>query len=116
MEKSKYWPELKKETDSILLSNPLVKEGKMFGYPAYYVNNKLAICHYNEGLAMKLAEDVIRSLQNNHLIVSEPFCPMGKSMGKKWTIVFPEEAQQIKKIEDILLASIQFSTEDTNKK
>ncbi len=35
MEKSKYWPELKVEADIMLLNHPLVKEGKMFGYPAY---------------------------------------------------------------------------------
>ncbi len=116
MEKSNYWPELKKEVDNILLYTPLVKSGKMFGYPAYYVNNKLAICHYHEGLAMKLPEDWISCLQNNRSIVSEPFCPMGKSMGKKWVIVFLEEAQEIRKMEDILLASIQFLNEETNKK
>ena len=115
MGKSKYWPELKKEVDNILLRDPWVKEGKMFGYPAYYVNNKLAICHYNHGVAMKLPEDCIQMLQRNYSIVSEPFCPMGKSMGKKWAIVYPEEAKQIREVEAILLASIEYLTELSNK-
>ena len=116
MENSRYWPELKTEVDSILLKNPLVKEGKMFGYPAYYVNNKLAICHYHEGLAMKLHEDDIDNLQNNGMVLSEPFCPMGKRMGKNWTIVFPKSSKEIKIIEDVLLASIEYLSEVTRSK
>lgn len=115
MEKVKYWPELKNEVDAILLNHPLVKEGKMFGYPAYYVNKKLAICHYHEGLAMKNHEDLIQTLQNNPLIASEPFCPMGKKMGNNWIIFFPEEAQQIKVIENMLIASIEFVADQSVK-
>lgn len=116
MKKNRYWPELKTEVDNILLSHPQVKEGKMFGYPAYYVNKKLAICHYHEGLAMKLHEDSINHLQNNCTILSEPFCPMGKSMGKNWTIVFPKSAKEIRNIEDVLFASIDYLAEEAKKK
>lgn len=45
-----YWPELKVEIDKILLQNPSINEGEMFGYAAYYVNSKHAICHYDNGL------------------------------------------------------------------
>ncbi|MBU0973941.1 MAG: hypothetical protein KKC20_25105 [Proteobacteria bacterium] len=36
--------------DNLLLTNPLFNAGKMFGFPAYYVNNKLCICLYEQGL------------------------------------------------------------------
>jgi hypothetical protein len=40
--------------DNLLLSHPLVRAGKMFGFPAYYVDRKLCICLYEEGVGVKL--------------------------------------------------------------
>lgn len=116
MDNRKYWPELKKEVDDILLEHPFVKEGKMFGYPAYYINKKLALCHYEEGLAIKLPESSIRKLNQNSLVLSEPFCPMGKNMGNNWVIVLPEKPDQIREIQSFLFDSINFIKERTEKK
>lgn len=116
MHKQKYWPELKKEVDLIFLHHPFVKEGKMFGYPAYYVNNKLALCHYEEGLALKLPEFSISDLNRNPLIISEPFCPMGKKMGNNWMIVFPKYPEQIKEIQSFLFESVNFIKDLTENK
>ena len=38
--------------DNLLLSHPLVRAGKMFGFPAYYVDRKLCICLYEDGAGM----------------------------------------------------------------
>jgi hypothetical protein len=40
--------------DNLLLSHPLVRAGKMFGFPAYYVGKKLCICLYEDGVGIKL--------------------------------------------------------------
>ena len=105
--KLNYWPELKVEVDKILLQDPLVKEGKMFGYPAYYVNGKLAICHYDIGLALKLPTEVVQNLHNSP-IVSKPFCPMGKKMGNNWVIIFPKYPEKIREVTEILFEAVQF--------
>lgn len=105
--KRNYWPELKIEVDKILLQAPSVKEGKMFGYPAYYVNGKLAICHYDIGLALKLPIEVVQNLHNSP-IVSEPFCPMGKKMGNNWVIIFPKYPEEIREVTGILFEAVQF--------
>lgn len=105
--KLNYWPELKVEVDKILLQDPSVKEGKMFGYPAYYVNGKLAICHYDIGLALKLAAELVQNLHNSP-IVSEPFCPMGKKMGNNWVIIFPKYPEEIREVTEILFEAIHF--------
>lgn len=105
--KLNYWPELKVEVDKILLQDPSVKEGKMFGYPAYYVNGKLAICHYDIGLALKLPTGAVQNLHNSR-IVSEPFCPMGKKMGNNWAIIFPKNPKEIHEVTEILFESVKF--------
>jgi hypothetical protein len=105
--KINHWPELKIEVDKILIHDPLVKEGKMFGYPAYYVNGKLAACHYNAGVALKLPAEVIHAL-GKHIIASEAFCPMGRKMGKNWVIIFPKRPKEIHDVSDILTRSVDF--------
>lgn len=112
--KLRYWPDLKNEVDKILLQNPLVKAGKMFGYPAYYVNGKLAICHYDNGLALKLPAEAVLKLKS-YTILSEPFCPMGKKMGDNWIILFPKTPEEIKEYEEILIDSVLFLHHSTKK-
>ena len=46
MAKVKYNQDVKSVVDNILLQFPGVVEGKMFGYPAYYLNNKMVGCVY----------------------------------------------------------------------
>jgi hypothetical protein len=36
--------------DSLLLDQPAVRPGKMFGYPAYYAGDKLSICLFEGGV------------------------------------------------------------------
>jgi len=38
---SKYREDVKATLDGLLLGLPMVRAGKMFGYPAYYVKGKL---------------------------------------------------------------------------
>ena len=91
----------------MLLNTGKADVGAMFGYPAYYVNNKLAICHYHEGSAVKLPEEVVLKIiqeRNN----CEHFCPAGKRMGKNWVILFPERVNDIKADKTLYLKSIEF--------
>ncbi len=48
--------------DELLLSQPNVRSGKMFGYPAYYAGKKLCICLYEQGVGVKLAEGICRQV------------------------------------------------------
>jgi hypothetical protein len=48
-----YIPEHKAVLDDFLLTLPGVHAGKMFGYPAYYVNKKLFACVYGEGVGVR---------------------------------------------------------------
>jgi len=76
-------PEHKAVLDDLLLALPLVQPGKMFGFPAYYVGGKLCICLYEEGVGIKLPEEMAQKLlaQDEHAI---PFRPMGKPKMREW--------------------------------
>ena len=56
-------PEHKAVLDDLLLGHPLVRPGKMFGFPAYYVGRKLCICLYEQGVGVKLPEQSAARLQ-----------------------------------------------------
>ena len=69
--------------DKLLLDYPHIRPGKMFGFPAYYVAKKLAICLYEQGVGVKLPEQsVIKLLETDSNIV--PFQPMGKPKMREW--------------------------------
>lgn len=111
-DKQNYWSDLKTEVDKILLSDSAVKPGLMFGYPAYYVNGKLALCHYENGIALKLPSELTLMLRNSEACC-KPFCPMGKKMGENWVVIYPDEARDIHNFSKFLFASITFLKEIT---
>ena len=71
----------KEVLDSILLNLPEVKEGKMFGYPAYYVHGKLFACVIEDGVCIKSPEDTVQKLLEEKKAV--PFERMGRKM-REW--------------------------------
>jgi hypothetical protein len=68
--------------DSLLLNMPSVVEGKMFGYPAYYVNGKLFACIYGKGVGVKVPWEVANKLLSEKHVV--PFQPLSKPKMRKW--------------------------------
>lgn len=82
MNKVIFNPEVKKAVDSILLRNKSVVPGKMFGYPAYYINKKLIACIYENGVGVKVPADVADQLMGKEGIVH--FQPMGRQKTKEW--------------------------------
>ena len=99
-----------KETiDSLLLKIPNVVEGKMFGYPAYYVNGKLFACIYGEGVGVKVPEDVaIKLLSEQHIQHIVPFQPLGKPKMKEWIQILHMKSEDYLKDMDIFLISVKF--------
>ncbi len=82
MGKANYNLEIKNVLDSFLLKIPIVVPGKMFGYPAYYVNKKLFACVYEDGVGLKVPFDLANELIGKEGII--PFIPMGRKKMKEW--------------------------------
>ncbi len=76
-------PEHKSVLDDLLLGHPLIRPGKMFGFPAYYVGRKLCICLYERGVGIKLpGSSVIKLLETDPNAI--PFQPLGKPRMREW--------------------------------
>lgn len=69
--------------DGLLLDHPLVRPGKMFGYPAYYTGKKLCICLYEEGVGIKLPVATVANLLERDPNAI-PFQPLGKPRMREW--------------------------------
>jgi len=91
MGKANYNPKIKIVLDSFLLKIPIVVPGKMFGYPAYYVNKKLFACIYEEGVGMKVPFDLANELIGKEGII--PFIPMGRKKMKEWIQINREKPE-----------------------
>jgi len=60
--------------DEMLLDIPGVKAGKMFGLPGYYADGKLFACVWEDGVSIKLPEEIrVKMLKRKGV---EPFVPM----------------------------------------
>jgi hypothetical protein len=100
-------PEHKAVLDDLLLGHPLVRPGKMFGFPAYYAGKKLCICLYEEGGGVKLPEQsAARLLQTDpHAI---PFQPMGKPKMREWVQINLSRSEDYRQHEAIFEESMRY--------
>jgi hypothetical protein len=100
-------PEHKAVLDDLLLGHPLVRPGKMFGFPAYYAGKKLCICLYEEGVGIKLPEQSAASLLQTdpHAI---PFQPMGKPKMREWVQINLSRSEDYRQYEAVFEASIRY--------
>jgi hypothetical protein len=92
--------------DSMLLSIPFVRAGKMFGYPAYYSGKKLFACVYEDGVGLKLpAEQVGRLLDGKTFV---PFQPLGRPKMREWVQICRVRSADYQSDLDLFIASAQF--------
>ncbi|MER2598009.1 MAG: MmcQ/YjbR family DNA-binding protein [Caldilineales bacterium] len=93
---SHFNPQHKAVLDDLLLNHPFVRGGKMFGYPAYYVGQKLCISLYEEGAGIKLPEEAANRLLQSDPHVT-PFQPMGKSRMREWVQITLEHSEDYRR-------------------
>jgi hypothetical protein len=106
MRKANFDPAVKKVVDSILLKDPSVVPGKMFGYPAYYVNKKLLACIYENGVGVKVPANLANQLIGKKGIVH--FQPLGKPRMKEWIQINRENPEDYLKDIEIFETSMGF--------
>jgi hypothetical protein len=106
--KEKFSPAVKEILDEIMLNMPEVKPGKMFGYPAYYVNKKLAVFIYYDGVVLKLPDELYNKLMSSESSKAKPFSLLNKGKGKNWTIIHHETPEEFEQDFDILGTAVQY--------
>jgi len=100
--------EHKKVLDEILLTNPLIRPGKMFGYPAYYVSKKLCICLYVNGVGVKLPEQSASRLILEDKNIN-PFQPLGRPRMREWIQIDLFNSEDYLHYQSIFEEAIHFS-------
>jgi hypothetical protein len=81
----KYQPEHETILNTMMQDLPQAKAGKMFGYPAYKVNGKLAASLHAQGVVLKLGQ-----LRVNELVgqgQGAHFEPMPGRVWKDWLLL-----------------------------
>lgn len=93
--------------DELLLGDPRVRPGKMFGYPAYYAGEKLAICLYEEGVGLKIPEALADDLLAEDPNVV-PFQPLGRPRMREWVQINLQGSDTYQQYQYIFEESIRF--------
>jgi hypothetical protein len=114
MGKANFNVEHQKILDSFLLETPGVVSGKMFGYPAYYINKKLFACIYENGVGIKIPEDKANELIGNEGIIH--FQPLGRAKMREWIQINRKRSEDYLKDQEIFDYSIKFVSSMPSKK
>jgi hypothetical protein len=102
-----YNPEIKSVLDSFLLTNPHVRSGKMFGFPAYYVGKKLCICLYEQGVGVKLPQEKVAWLLEADPNTI-PFQPLGKPKMREWVQINLSQSEDYRQYQTVFEDSIHY--------
>jgi len=91
--------------DDMILGNPRVRAGKMFGFPAYYAGKKLCICLYEQGVGIRLPEQSAAKLLASDTN-TVPFQPMGRRKMREWVQINLSRSEDYRKYESLFGESI----------
>jgi len=104
--KAKFNQDHKNVLDSYLLNLSIVEAGKMFGYPAYYVGGKLFACVFEDGIGVKVPEEMANELLKREDIVR--FQPLGRKKMKEWIQINKIKSEEYLAEKKIFDESIKF--------
>jgi len=106
MSRQRFNQQHKEVLESFLLEIPGVVPGRMFGYPAYYFGRKLFACLYEDGVGIKVPQELAKELMGKEGIV--PFEPMGKAKMREWIQINRKESSDYLRDQHIFHSSIEF--------
>jgi len=111
LSKAQYNLKHKEILDTFLLDNSLVRPGKMFGHPAYYIGGKLFASLYMDGVCVKLPESRVKELLKKENYT--PFEPMGRKM-KEWVMITYTNSNDYLKEKTVFQESLEYVTSLTD--
>ncbi len=82
---SKFDPAHERVLNAMLADHPIAKAGKMFGYPAYKVNDKLVVSLFDTGIVVKVGPKRVKELVGQNGI--QNFEPMAGRVWKDWVLL-----------------------------
>ena len=97
----------KSQINAVLLKLPGVSAGKINGFDAYFVNDKMFACISGNGVGIRLPAAVARELQFSRDNV-EPFQPGGTASSSEWIQIDRADARDYEKDVELFKASLAF--------
>jgi hypothetical protein len=98
-------PAHKAVLDAMLLGHPAIRSGKMFGFPAYYADKKLCICLYEDGVGVKIPEQMAtRLIKEDRNVI--PFQPYGKRKMREWIQINLDRSEDYRAYQAVFEESI----------
>lgn len=78
-----FYPAIKSVLDDLFQDRQLLRAGRTFRLPAWYVGKKLCLCVYAQGVGIKLPRATVEHLlkADPHTI---PFQPYSKAVMREW--------------------------------
>jgi len=99
-------PAVARVLTSLFESNEHVREGSMFGHPAFYANGKLFACVYGLGVGLKLPADRVAGLPSQRHVY--PFQPYGRPQMREWVMINRPRAADYEKDSPLFEEAIAF--------
>jgi hypothetical protein len=98
-------PNHKAVLDNMLLGHPAIRPGKMFGFPAFYVERKLCMCLYEQGVGVKVPEQTaVRLLKEDRNVIL--FQPYGKRKMREWIQINLDRSEDYQAYQTVFEESI----------
>lgn len=90
----------------ILAAYPEVREGRMFGYPAFYVGRRMFACVHGVGVGIKVPATVADALRERPDIID--FQPHGRRRMKEWVQINRRSSDQYREDAAVFAAALRF--------
>ncbi len=87
-----------------------VREGRMFGYPAFFVGRRMFACIYGDGVGLKVPLTLVARLIECGEAIA--FRPHGKPTMREWIQINRSCSKNYAADLDVLLAAKQFVSDD----
>lgn len=95
------------ELRALLAIYPEVREGRMFGHPAWFVGRRMFACVYGDGVGLKLPEAEATALLKRAGVVR--FQPYGKAPMREWVQVNRKRPADYRRDRATLEAAIRYA-------
>lgn len=100
--------------DSFFSENKDVRQGQMFGYPAYYVGRSMFACLYEGNVGIKVPEEAANQAREIEGI--SDFRPYGKPKMREWVQFDIDSEKELYRHKDFIDAAIQYAKTKKRKK
>lgn len=97
---------------SLLAGRDDVRQGHMFGFPAFFVGRRMFACVYGDGIGIKVPGEMAASLLRRP--DTEPFRPYGKPVMREWVKIKHARPEDYQADLDVFLAAIAFAVRPSN--